>query len=380
MFFLIGLISFVLNTNLVFAQEVEYPEIPGVDTPSIKGGIPNYVKYIFNFAIWASGFIALGVLIYGGFKYLTSVGSPERIQDAKEQISAALLGILILFCSYLILVKINPQLIIFYLPSIPPPISTLKPGVLVCKEPEPPDIPVNVVFAWEIIKKIKDPNTSIENQRYWRDELEKIIDNLSKYCYYVVGGSDIRKDFNNKIRYVYLIPKEEEDIIGLKYTNYGAIFYEDKGFGDETKVIIQMTAAGEPHEEIINMGEIKISSLRPFVLAKPEPQHKAVLYEEIDFNFGGDPTKETIPLTINTCLSPLNFTPQSIEIVGDYIVILYEGPNMTGESEVFIKPGDRDLNNNRVACWGWQCKWYGVPYYCKISCVKSACTYGAKLY
>ena len=382
MFFLICLIGFALNANLVFAQEVEYPEIPGADTPSIKGGIPNYVKYIFNFAIWASGFIALCVLIYGGFKYLTSVGSPEKIQDAKEQISAALLGMLILFCSYLILVKINPQLVVFHLSPIPPPISTLKPGVLVCKEPEPPDIPVNVTFAWDIIERIKDPNTSIEDKRYWRDELEKITDVLSKYCYYIVGGSDVRKDFNNKIKYVYLIPEEgEENITGPKYTNYGAILYEDEGFGDKAKVIVHTAAADEPYEEIINTGEIKVSSIRPFVLTKPEDGHRAVLYEEIDYNFGGDPAKKTIPLVINSCsYGSLDFTPQSIEIVGNYIVILSTELRLEGESEVFIEPGYRDLNNNRVACWGWHCKWYGVPYYCKISCVKSTCTYGAKLY
>ncbi|GAG97362.1 unnamed protein product, partial [marine sediment metagenome] len=177
-------------------------------------------------------------------------------------------------------------------------------------------------------------------------------------------------------------PRDEgEDALGIRrYTDYGAILYEDKGFRDKAKVITYMTVAGEPHEEIIDTGEIKISSIRPFVLAKPGLQHKAVLYEETDYNFGGDTSKKTISLRLDSCMGSLSFIPQSIEIIGDYIVILCEGPNNTGESEVFVEPGDPDLNNNRVACWGWHCRWLGLRRWCKRSCVKSACTYGAKLY
>ncbi|GAI01267.1 unnamed protein product, partial [marine sediment metagenome] len=162
------LISLLLTASFAFAQkelEIEYPDVPGSPGLTSKSTIPDYVKYIFNFAIWASGFLALGVLIYGGFQYLTSTGNIEKIRDAKERIASALLGLLILFGSYLILVSINPQLVIFHLSPIPPPISTLRPGVLVCKPPEknekpPPPSPPNVIGAWNLRNEALDPNTS----------------------------------------------------------------------------------------------------------------------------------------------------------------------------------------------------------------------------
>lgn len=383
-FFLISLVGFAVSPNFTFAQkelQVKYPEVEGFKPETTKTLLPDYVKYIFNFLIWASGFIASGALIYGGFKYLTSAGMPEKLKDAKEQIAAALLGLLILFASYLILITINPQLVIFHLGPLTPIISTLRSGVLVCKEPEKDDPPLEIIPAWNFINEAKDPGTSVERRREIRERLEAIMGNISKYCYYIESGGDVRKEFNNKIKYVYFIPKEEEGSLGKTYTIYGVVLYEDKDFKDRAKVVVYIGVGNKPSEEIINLNEIKTSSIRPFVFVKPEPDHKAVLYEEIDYNFGGVPDKRTISLILNTCtLVSFDFTPQSIEIIGDYIVILAEENNLGGETEVFIEPGDRNLNNNRVACWGFRCEWLGLKRWCKRSCVKSACTYGAKLY
>jgi len=91
--------------------EIKYPEFGGV---LIEKGtediLPNYVKYIFNFAIGISGLIAFGSLIYGASHYLTSVDSPSAMSEAKDRIFSALLGIVILFSSFLILTTINPEL------------------------------------------------------------------------------------------------------------------------------------------------------------------------------------------------------------------------------------------------------------------------------
>lgn len=103
----------VLGANFVYAQEINYPRIPGVLAPQdfpddAQPGL--FVKYIISLAMWAAGVIALMALIYGGILYLTSSGKPDRMVAAKEQILGAFLGVLILFSIYFVLQTINPSL------------------------------------------------------------------------------------------------------------------------------------------------------------------------------------------------------------------------------------------------------------------------------
>lgn len=68
---------------------------------------------IANLYIWALGIgalVALGALIFGGLLYITSAGNASRQDDAKEWIFGAVIGLFILFGSYLILNTINPNL------------------------------------------------------------------------------------------------------------------------------------------------------------------------------------------------------------------------------------------------------------------------------
>ncbi|GAI48826.1 unnamed protein product, partial [marine sediment metagenome] len=60
---------------------------------------------------------------------------------------------------------------------------------------------------------------------------------------------------------------------------------------------------------------------------------------------------------------------------GNYIVILYTELENKGKSQIFTEPGDANLNDSLVSCAVWYT--FGVK---RKSCVKSACTYGAKLY
>ncbi len=115
------LLGFFSQKELVFAQkslEVNYPEIQGFKPTTTGTLIPDYVKYIFNFAIWIAGFLAIGSLIWGGIKYLTSTGDPGKLKSARDQILGAFWGIIILLSSYIILTIINPQLVIFQLPGL----------------------------------------------------------------------------------------------------------------------------------------------------------------------------------------------------------------------------------------------------------------------
>lgn len=285
------LMVFISLAFNIFAQgkplEVEYPEVEGQKPEEVTTPIPEYVKYIFNFLIWASGIIALVVLVIGGFQWFTSAGNLERIKEAKERIGAALLGLLILFGSYLILTTINPNLVIFKLERLRPIISTLPKGVLVCKEE------VEVDRAWQLENNFKD------TKEYWQQieikkELDTIFDNIALKCYSVFGSGNIISSFDNKITDIYFIPGEQ--IIDEKnyVADYGAILYEDSGFEGKSQPIYDHlkpgTLAGVVMPEHIERKALLVnpSSIKPFVLI---PQHheekfQVVLYQEYNRNEG----------------------------------------------------------------------------------------------
>ena len=115
------LISFLFIISLVLpiiafskdeeaCRHLEVP-IPGL-TSTCLPALPDYIVAIYNFALMIIGIICFGALLYGGFRYLISAGNPTVMADARDQIFSAILGLIILFSSYLILTTINPELVI----------------------------------------------------------------------------------------------------------------------------------------------------------------------------------------------------------------------------------------------------------------------------
>ncbi|MDO8558645.1 MAG: pilin [bacterium] len=87
--------------------------LPGIDGESAPGNLAELVRYIY---LWLMGIVALAaaiMLLYSGVRYVLASGSPGGEQDAKDQISHALLGFLVVLGSYLILNTINPDLVNF---------------------------------------------------------------------------------------------------------------------------------------------------------------------------------------------------------------------------------------------------------------------------
>lgn len=106
------------NLSLAATRELEVP-IPGLTVTTLPA-LPAYIAAIFNFALLAIGLLVFGVLLYGGFRYLTSAGNPTAMNDAKDRIFSAFLGLIILFSSYLILKTINPELLVLAEPGMTP--------------------------------------------------------------------------------------------------------------------------------------------------------------------------------------------------------------------------------------------------------------------
>ncbi|MGM0438998.1 MAG: pilin [Patescibacteria group bacterium] len=112
-----SLLLFFITTPLVFAEskewslEVDWPAAPSSGRSlSTESGIAELVAYFYEWGILIGIIIFFGVLIYAGFKYLTSAGDPSKFQNAKKRAISGLSGVILLLGSYLILNAINPEL------------------------------------------------------------------------------------------------------------------------------------------------------------------------------------------------------------------------------------------------------------------------------
>ncbi|MEA2020220.1 MAG: pilin [Patescibacteria group bacterium] len=83
------------------------PERPGGwDDPSGYAQLKD-LEWVFHRIIstlfYAGGIVAFVYLLIGGFKYLTSSGDEEAVETAKNTITYAILGLLVIVLSWLIL-------------------------------------------------------------------------------------------------------------------------------------------------------------------------------------------------------------------------------------------------------------------------------------
>jgi hypothetical protein len=80
--------------NLGKAAETGYGEKPAIqDVPTAIGKI---VGVVLSFV----GVLFLGLLVYGGFGWMTAQGNQTEVQKAKDLIQAAVLGLIVIMSAY----------------------------------------------------------------------------------------------------------------------------------------------------------------------------------------------------------------------------------------------------------------------------------------
>lgn len=280
--------------------EVIYPTIPGVGiTPQTVEGtsLPDYVKYIFNFAIWIVGFLAFVVLILGGVRYLTSAGNPATMDDSKKQMFAGILGMILLFSSYMILTTINPELVVFDVQDLTAITATPGAGIWLCTSAE--DFP--------------------------------------KSCYNVITNQVIPENFNNKVNYVYLINGGTPEAP----IKYGAVIYGNEDFSGNCQVVTNSGA---------NQVNPEGSSVTPFIIDSNPSGAGVTLYEKPDLDKSGSslgPLK-----TSGGGLNP----SYSIEIMEPKQFIAVAFDDNSNKCQVFDQ-SDRNLEDDYIGdfcgIWPW---------------------------
>jgi len=146
--------------------EIQYPEVGEWRPETVEQAVlPQYIKYIFNFAVAIAGLVAFGALIYGGFRYITSVGAPTAQIEAKDQIFAGIIGLVILLSSYLILTTINPQLVLLKSPEPLRITATEIPGVYLSTEtsfPSDENIETDKKKVYHLTSSIDDLSSIVD--------------------------------------------------------------------------------------------------------------------------------------------------------------------------------------------------------------------------
>lgn len=91
---------------------------PNVPIGSFSGDItvdadllPRYISAFYTYFLSVVGIIAVVMIMYGGFRWITASGNPSRIGAAKEIIQSAIIGLILALTSRLILQTINPELV-----------------------------------------------------------------------------------------------------------------------------------------------------------------------------------------------------------------------------------------------------------------------------
>lgn len=139
-------IIFFFGFNLAIALEVQYPVLSTGASITSNTPLPEYLKYVFDFSIFLGFFTVFLTLVFAGVLYLLSPAVPNAKEIAKDRVSGAITGLLILAVLYLIITTINPQLRFFKLDKLdaipPPPEPERQAGVYIynqndCKPPVP---------------------------------------------------------------------------------------------------------------------------------------------------------------------------------------------------------------------------------------------------
>ncbi|AHB42188.1 hypothetical protein RAAC3_TM7C00001G0326 [Candidatus Saccharibacteria bacterium RAAC3_TM7_1] len=81
-------------------------QLGGDDETKLSRYIWRIVLNVLEIALQVVGYAAVAYLIYGGYKYLVSTGSPDKITAARKTIQNALIGLILSFMSVAIVATI----------------------------------------------------------------------------------------------------------------------------------------------------------------------------------------------------------------------------------------------------------------------------------
>lgn len=118
-FILLLFFSLTVSSSLVLAQSYSFNENSGLNSAATGAGyvtteaktIEYYISQVITIILSVLGVIFLALMIYGGLIWMTATGNEERVKKAKELITEATIGLVIILAAYAISYFILNQLV-----------------------------------------------------------------------------------------------------------------------------------------------------------------------------------------------------------------------------------------------------------------------------
>ena len=99
--------ALVVMPALALDTGLNYGTYTGLGTKDIREGVMAIIQVLLGFL----GIIAIVIVLYGGFVWMTAGGNEEKVSSAKKIITAGIIGLVIIFVSYAIATFVINQLI-----------------------------------------------------------------------------------------------------------------------------------------------------------------------------------------------------------------------------------------------------------------------------
>lgn len=268
----------------VRALELVYPSISGEKTPeTIAAGLPEYVNYIFQLAIWIIGLVIFGVLVYNGVIYLTSVGNPTKFTEAKSGIFAGVLGGVILLSAYLIFNTINPQLTILEIEKLPPLRPIVFPGIYICNYGKEKIGDINKILGNYLSSDTEKRAEAVKNLKEMMDLKD------GKTCFKVNYSGNFQNLTVEKDKNIFFIipaeyPEYDPQTKKTKYkyvSEYGLVLHEKDNFGGKCQLLFEGSKIyqKEDQEHYVptsgTFSQLYFESRSFTLFKKPEPEPSA---------------------------------------------------------------------------------------------------------
>ena len=115
--FFLALLFFLLSPSLAFAQcapgALKNGSCTAVDTAigTISTSPTGVVGSIMTILLSLSGGIAILLIIAAGYQMVTSQGNPEKVKEARERLTSAIVGLLFIIFSVAILQVIGVDIL-----------------------------------------------------------------------------------------------------------------------------------------------------------------------------------------------------------------------------------------------------------------------------
>ena len=86
---------------------IDYGTYTGLGTKDLREGVMRVITVLLGFL----GIIAIIIILWGGFRWMTSAGSEEKVAEAKKILTAGIIGLVIIFISFALASFVISQLI-----------------------------------------------------------------------------------------------------------------------------------------------------------------------------------------------------------------------------------------------------------------------------